>query len=629
MARTIDDFWQIWNDLLGLDNNLVKALDSIAKSNQKTANEFFARVIDTIAHNSPDYRRLKGWIRDWYASHRTISTFQQNVSDVYELPNDQLDTLFQSFGYDLSSIIRDPISNESILPKINFFLDLVNLYKKKGTPQTMVDVLQYYGINELDIYEFDLQFDDRPDKDSTDLMFKGTIIAGTTGDTSPLYLPYQLLTQGDPHWLQTEAQIRAAYLTNTINFPSRSPYFAIKPLFDEREIYGSLSILVRTIQDQYYNWRFNSIDPPKDAISTITGDQVSVLALYLSAIYIFEQEYGGLGTPGKSFICYDGTNINDVELILAEFDSYHNAKFKSRADQLVKLSEYYDLFTRVTPRNFLQNPGDAQIVLTALDPTYKANLDLLASPPLEILGSIVRDLGEWIRSNISYGFINLSYVVLGFDSLVSAMGDIVNFWKPYRARLIPVEMIEFRSRLGETIIVEDRGPGTSTTDILQDIHDFYQGMPCGEPCCLPEDSTGVCSLNPREYYDCGSWHDVGSVTDFCRPVEIDIADDIHDPLNCVPADLDSTAIVESFTISDTTATYFLDTPSGDSISQIVQYYQSGGFAAFDGGGTFDCTHGFDLVQIEVQETVGDYILQENSSRILQENGSGLLLELSP
>ncbi len=627
MARKIDDFWQIWNNILGLPNDLVKSLDSIAKSNQKTSNEFFARIIDTIAHNSPDYTRLRAWLRDWYASHRTISTFQQNVSDVYELPNDQLDDLFQSFGYDLSASIRDPISNESILIKVNFFLDLVNLYKKKGTPQTMVDVLQYYGINELDVYEFDLQFDDRPDKDPNDLKFKGIITAGTTGDTSPLYLPYDILTLGDPHWIQTESQIRQLYNRNVINFPSRSPYFAIKPLFDERSIYGALSILVRTIQDQYQEWVSSGTAPTENAIATITGDQVSILALYLSCLYVFNQEYS-VGTPGKSFICYDGTNTTDYSLILDEFDSYNNAKFKSRADQLTKLKEFQDLFSRVTPRNFLQNPTDAETVLAALDPGFKSNLDLLVTPRLEILGSLIRDMGEWVRSNISFGFINLSYIILGFDSLVSAMGDVVNFWKPYRARLVPLEMIEFRSRLGETIIVEDVGPGSSTSDILQDFHDFYRGMPCGEPCCAPgDDATAVCSLNPREYYDCGSWHDIGAISDFCRPLEIDIADDYHDTLNCIPADLESTAIVEYVVNSDTTNVYFLDTPTGDTLVEPTDYYQSGGFAAFDSGGTFDCTHGFDLVNIELVDlTAQALLLQENGDKILQEDGSGILLE---
>jgi hypothetical protein len=625
MARNIDDFWQIWNDLMGLDNNLVKSLDSIAKSNQKTANEFFVRVIDTIAHNSPDYTRLRAWLRDWYASHRTISTFQQNVSDVYELPNDQLDDLFQSFGYDLSTSIRDPVTNESLLIKLNFFLDLVNLYKKKGTPQTMVDVLQYYGINELDIYEFDLQFDDRPQKDPEDLTFKGTIVAGTTGDTSPLYLPYDLLTLGDPHWLQKEADIRQLYNTNNINFPSRSPYFAVKPLFDERSLYGSISILVRTVQDQYFNWKNNGVLPEENAVVSITGDQVSLLALYLSCIYIFNQEYS-VGTPGKSFICYDGTST-DTSIILDEFDYYNKFKPDSRADQRVKLREYYDLFSRVTPRNFLQNPTDARDVLAVLDPEFKANLDLLVSPRLEILCSLLNDLGEWVRANISFGFINLGYILCGFVSLVSTMGDVINFWKPYRARLIPIEMLEFKSRLTESIIVEDR---LATIDVEDTIHDFLTGD--SAPCCGQDatscfDATSAPQFHSRDYYDCGSYHDIGAVTDIPRELFIELHDSIHDGLNCVPADLDSTAIVTSIINSDTTTVYFLDTTSGDTLVEFTDYYQSGGFADFDSEGSFDCTHGFDLVNIEVIPTPS-YLLQENGSKLLQEDGSRIYLESS-
>jgi hypothetical protein len=625
MARSIDDFWQIWNNLMNLPNDLTEALDSISKSNQKTANEYFARVIDTIAHQSPDYTRTRAWVRDWYASHSTISTFQQNISDVYEIPNDQLDILFQSFGYDLSSSIKDPISNEPLLIKVNFFLDLVNLYKKKGTPQTMVDVLQYYGINELDIYEFDLQFDDRPQKDPTDLMFKGTIVAGTTGDDSPLYLPYDLLTEGDPHWIQTEANIRALYPLNNINFPSRSPYFAIKPLFDERTFYGGVSILVRTIQDQYFEWKESETTPEENAISTITGDQVSILALYLACIYIFNLQFS-VGTPGKSFICYDGTS-SEASIILDEFDYYNKNKPDSRADQRIKLREYYDLFSRVTPRNFLQNETDAGDVLEELDPTFKNNLDSLGNAKLEILCSLLNDLGEWVRSNISYGFMNLGYLLCGFDSLISQMGDVVNFWKPYRARLIPLEMLEFRSRLTESIIVEDR---LDTIDVEPTFHDFLTGD--SSPCCGQDatacfDATTAPQFYSREYYDCGSYHDLGAVTDMPQELFIEVQDNIHDGLNCVPADLDSTAIVTSEVLTDTTSTYFLDTTSGDTLVELSTYYQSGGFADFDSGGTFDCTHGFDLVEIEmIETTVPVYLLQEDGGKLDLEDGSGSLLQ---
>ena len=626
MARTIDDFWKIWNEIVFQNTDLTEALKAIARSEQGSANQLFNTVIDQIAYNSPDYQRMRSFMRDWYASHRTLTTFQQNISDIYEMPNDQLDDLFQSFGYDYSASIRNPIDNEPLLIKSLFFLDLVNLYKVKGTPQSLVDVLQYNGIGELDVYEFDLQFDDRPDKDPTDLMFKGVIAAGTTGDTSPLYLPYSLLTLGDPHWLQTESQIRHLQTINKIDFPSRAPYFAIKPLFDERGLEGGMSILVRTVQDQYQAWMETGIPPTQDAASTITGDQVSLLALYLSCLYMFNKQFS-VGTPGKSFICYDGTDASNVIQILDEYDTLTGRiEPFTRIQQTLQLTQYYDQFSRVTPRNFLQNSSDAATLLAVLNPTFKNNLDLLGTTDDIILGSLLADLGEWIRANISAGFINISYILFGIDSLFLQLREIIEFFKPYRARLIPIEMIEFRSRLMNTIIVEDTPPGGKDNPFIVEkyIHDFYTGMACGEPCCA-DDSTALCSLNPRQFYDCGSWHDIGSVTDGCRELEIDYGEDIHDHINCVPA-VDSTAIVTSIINTDTTTVYFIDATTSETIVQPIDYYQSGGFADFDYGGTLDCTHGFDLVNVEVVEVV-DYLVQQSGDRILQQNGDGIRLNL--
>jgi len=635
MARTVDDFWKIWDEIsVQGSTDLTEAIKAIARNERGVANQLFSIVIDQIAYNSPDYERTRSFLRDWYASHRTLSTFQQNLSDIYQMPNDQLDDLFQSFGYNLSASIRNPVDNEPLLVKALFFLDLVNLYKVKGTPQSLVDVLQYNGIGELDVYEFDLQFDDRPDKDPTDLKFKGTIAAGTTGDTSPLYLPYSLLTLGDPHWIQTEPQIRNLVNLNKINFPSRSPYFAIKPLFDERALEGGVSILIRTVQDQYQSWIETGIPPVQDAASTITGDQVSLLALYLSNVYMFNKQFDPVGTPGKSFLCYDGTDASNAAVILDEFDDITSRIVPyTRIQQVLQRTEYYDQFTRVTPRNFLQNRSDAETLLTALNPTFKNNLDILGTTDDIILGSLLADLGEWVRANISFGFINLSYIIFGIDALFFQLRDIIEFFKPYRARLIPIEMIEFRSRLANTIIVEDTPPGGKDNpfDVEKYIHDFLTGQACGEPCCAGDstsviDSTAVCSLNPREFYDCGSWHDIGSVTDGCREIEIDFGEDIHDYINCVPADLDSTAIVTSFTLTDTTSVYYLDTTSGDTLVEPTNYYQSGGFALFDSEGTFDCTHGFDLVNIEVVDEQ-DFLIQQNGDFILQQNGDRIQLNL--
>ena len=368
----------------------------------------------------------------------------------------------------------------------------------------------------------------------------------------------------------------------------------------------------------------------QDAASTITGDQVSILALYLANIYMFNKQFGPVGTPGKSFICYDGTDVSDAAVILDEYDSLTGQIIPyTRIQQRLNLSNYYDQFSRVTPRNFLQNPSDAATILTELNPTFKSNLDILGTGDAIILGSLLRDLGEWVRSNISLGFINISYILFGIDSLFFQLRDVIEFFKPYRARLIPIEMLEFRSRVMNTIIVEDTPPGGKDNPFVVEkyVYDFLTGQACGEPCCA-DDSTALCSLNPRQFYDCGSWHDIGSVTDICRPLEIDFGEDIHDRLNCIPADLDSTAIVTNCALSETTTTYFIDTTSGDSLVEPENYYQSGGFATFDSEGTFDCTHGFDLVNIQVVEVI-DYLLQQNGDLLLQQNGDRIILNKTP
>ena len=294
MAYTIDDFWKILEEIQGQSTDLPDSIKAMSKNEKTVSERLFSNIIDQQAYNSRDYQRLRGFLRDWYAAHRTVTSFQANISDVYQMPNDRLDDLFQSFGYNLSSRLRDPTTNNAPLNKVNFFLDLVNLYKIKGTPKALIDVLQYYGIVDVDLYEMSLQFEDRIGKTSNDLIFKGRVVTGTTGDTSPIYLPFDLLTQSDPHWLQTESQIRSLVSSNIINFPSQSPYFAVKPLFDEEATDAATGILQRRVQDQYDIWESNSFPSedvtavlPQDAVISITGDQCSLLTLFFSCFKIY------------------------------------------------------------------------------------------------------------------------------------------------------------------------------------------------------------------------------------------------------------------------------------------------------------------------------------------------------
>jgi hypothetical protein len=602
--------------------NLPESIDAIAKAETTTSETLFSNVIDQPAYNTQDYQRLRSFIRDWYASQRTLVTYQSNISDVYQMPNYQLDDLFQSFGYNLSSSLRNPVSNNAPINKVNFFLDLVNLYKIKGTPQALVSVLQYYGISDVDIYEMSLQFDDRITKDASDLIFKGKIIAGTTGEISPIYLPFEFLTQGDPHWLQTESKIRQLYNNNIINFPSQSPYFAVKPLFDEEATDAATGILSRRMQDLYAVWKTagfpSEVTNPvlsQDAIVTIIGEQCSVITLYLSCIYIFNKEYN-VGSPSTRFVCYDGTST-DTTVILNEFRTV-TGKPSSRADILYRWNEYTDQFSRdntdPATRSFLQNHGDAEAFLAIINPSVKANLDTLVESYDVILGTLLNDLGEWVRNNISYGFVNMSYILFGIDSLFSRLTDVINFFKPYRARLIPLESIQFKNRLFNSIIVED----SFSFDVNKDIHDYITGDSI--PCCTEDGTAIVCidTTSPlhysRETFDCGSSFDIGAVVD--EEIFIEQNEIIADHFRCP---IDGTAFVVSEIISSV--------PDGTSVT-VLDYYQSSGFRDFDQEGVFDCTHGFDLVFINVEEVVDvGFLQQENATNgdgyILQENDSRL------
>ena len=532
MANTISDFWKLLQEIQGTSTDLTDSIKAIAKNEKTVAERLFSNIIDQAAFNSPDYQRMRSFLRDWYAAHRSLTTYQSNISDIYQMPNDQLDDLFQSFGYNLSSSLRDPISNNPPAEKINFFLDLVNLYKIKGTPEALLKVLQYYGITDVDLYELSLQFEDRLGRDKTDLIFKGKIITGTSGDSSPIYLPFDLLTEGDPHWLQTESQIRNLVTRNKINFPSQSPYFAVKPLFDEEATDAATGILQRHVQDQYDSWESAGFPPedtnpylPQEATITITGDVCSLLTIYLANIYIFNKQYE-VGVPASRFVCYDGTNTVSTDII----DEFRELTKKpiSREDQKERWQEYLDTFTRDITLNFLQTHADAGLVLSVLNPTVKANLDILATDLNTILGSLLKDLGDWVRSHISYGFINMSYILFGIDSLFGQLRNVVEFFKPYRARLIPLELLQLRNRLFNTIVVEDSLELSEEVDI----HDYLVGNSI--PCC--SDTTCTDLYHSREYYDCGSYYDIGAVTDISREIFIELQDDYRDYLSCPSVD---------------------------------------------------------------------------------------------
>ncbi len=740
----INDFWELVKVAGGgTSTELTRVLDSIVLSDRAKINTYFTDVIDQLTFNTEDWKRLRAFFIDIYSAHRAIATQGLKISDPSNLSNAELDELFRSFGYTESTILRD-FDNNPLVTKIALFLTLVDLYKIKGTPQSILEILQFYGITKLDIYEFWLQ-----KEDPSNLIFKGDVITGTTVNPDSLNLDFHLLTQGDPHWILTEEQILALDQINDINLPSKSPYFAIVPIVE----FGSeIPMMIRLVQDQYENWKNTGDLPAQNAEITILGEIVSLLELYLACVYEF-QNLWTVGFKGDRYLCYDGDSSSSI-IITQEYESIIAPPI-TRTNRPVKLLEYYDQFTRETPRHFLQNKSDAETILNIINPTLKTNLDNLTEPTAEILQSLLKDLGIWVRNNIGFGFVNAGYITFGLQNLFSDLNGVIDFFKPYRARLILLERLVFNTRLFHTITVEDE---PTIPEQQMELHDFLTGD--STPCCSDEfpvdatsdvcfetgvelpacgrqftsiDSTAnytglwqsstsyavgdyVIASNQNDYkcilahtsgsatkpisgaawttywqqasqiicadttgntfytrntYDCGSFHDIGAVTDiahdthhfgspFPNDVHLDIEQRIDDRLrcyhctdstgcielacsgcandsycrfldyDCLRSPIDTEGYITSNVIPDSTTgivsveirpgvftTDFIDETSTTFVSDSTNftYYQTGGFADHDTGGMFDCTHGFDLVQITIEEDLA-FLLKEDGGDLL-------------
>lgn len=549
-----DLFWDLFNIAGGgTEPDVPKVLDSIVKSDRAKLDQYFTNSIDQIAFDTEDWKRLRSFLIDLYTSHRSLITQSASISDPHFLTNSELDELFRSFGYTESVILKsfdeNPLEN-----KVQLFLDLVNLYKIKGTPRSILEVLQYYGIPLLDIYEFWIQ-----KEDPSTLVFKGDVIVGTSINPSPVTLPYDLLTEGDPHWMLTENQILYQDSVNKINLPSKTPYFAVQPIV---EIGIENAILVRTVQDQYDSWEATGDLPPQDAEITILGITSSLLELYLLTLYSFQLDYD-VGTNIQKFACYDGSAATYTEIVaeyesiiaspivrdryLSELSSNNRTAYNSTSPvpPISKWERYNELFTRERDEHFLYNKGDnaAETVLNLINPALIADLNALTANNTVVLQSLLKDLALWVRNNVGLGFVNLGYIFFGLSQLFQDLKNVINFFKPYRARLIVLELLQFKNALTESIPLNDHARDFA---IEQNVYDYMTGN--SSPCCNEDtDATAYVCIDTtagtyysRDTYDCGSYHDIGAVTDINTDIHMTIdqfiCDDFRCPPGCPPED---------------------------------------------------------------------------------------------
>jgi len=603
---SINDLWKIYNVIQDDDSSdLNDSLIALAKSEHGKTNELFKNTIDLTCFNTNDYKRLRSFLTVWYASLKTITSTQSKVSDPFSLPDEHLNELFRSFGYHYADGINLPGATSK--DKVNLFLDLVNLYKIKGTPRSIVEILSYYGLTEIDIFEYWLE------KSTIDnLHFKGKIIIPGTIHTSDLSVSYENMILNDPHWFLNKSNILTSFDNNKINLPSKTPYFSIRPGYKVSYINSFMNIIARKARDQYEEYSLNSSISEKSILVTGYGSYVSLLEIYLSTIHISNQKYPSNGYSQLSFNCYDGTNFSDYIDIVSDYNERILTKPTSRINQKVLISEFEDLYSREKSSDFLINGDTAGTILNTIDSNFYDYLEYMYSEENDaLLMSLLIDMSDWLRNIIGPNNFNTAYFIYGLSVFLFDIGDVINFFKPYHARLKFLELFEINYKLHDSVIPEDLFDiiaetetivdwDTAAGDLLdstsEEYNDYYD-----KDC--PDGSNFNCCGYRRDFFDHESYYDIGACIDL-EP-EITITQEFEDDGLCIS---DGTGYSEwgfyndiEFNGMDTTAILEYDSKP--------KIWTTGGFGDYDSEGYYDCIKGFDFCEIYVQNIDGfDYDL---------------------
>jgi len=471
---TLQDLWKLLNYLKGigvLGVDIDANLGVLSESERTKVIQFFENTLDQIAFSSDDYKRIRKFLIDWYASHRTISTTQKGVSDPFSLPESHLDELIKSFGY------TKYLELLPFLTKVNFFLDLVNLYKIKGTPQSLIQALNYYGLTDLEIAEYWLKRNPSGilkfyAKRVSDLEIGEPIIPWSTVD-------FDAMTQDDPHWLLKPRLIaEAAVNASKIALPSKSPYFGVRPRYGIVPIEIPLSIIARLIDDQYKEWLATGTIINKDIMLSDLSFVVSLLELWLACTYTFQRLYNATGTKGDSkYLIYRGTKT-DIQDMVDEWNNLIQVA-PTKAIRDARLQQWFSLFSDDINNCFLKDrlvggEINAAAKLELINSDLKGVLDdwFTASKGEKVCAILLKDLTSWISENVGPDYPNIAAVMLGFATLTEIM-EVINFFKPYRARLSVLEMAYLiENPLADSLIIDN-----PKTDVInkETIVDFVTG----------------------------------------------------------------------------------------------------------------------------------------------------------
>lgn len=238
--------------------NLDKSLSTLAYGEKESTKSFFKTVLDQPPHITKDHIRIRRFIIDWYSAHKTLVTKSRKSTDLQLLRSDEINELIKGFGFPYPRFITGK-SN-----KISFLLNLINLYKRKGTSYSLYYVLKLYGLTDIIISEWWLKYD----KSRIDQLYleSNAVYPEKFRNLNRYILnkPFESFNF-DPYWQQSKEELLSNYndSSNLITLPSITPYISIQSYSRLSDLNLAIAIMQRKFHETFSFWLGYTLIPIK------------------------------------------------------------------------------------------------------------------------------------------------------------------------------------------------------------------------------------------------------------------------------------------------------------------------------------------------------------------------------
>jgi hypothetical protein len=407
---------------------------NIAKNTKLRTQDFFTKVIDQVPFNSSDYNRLRKLLIDWYSSLATFQDLEKSSSDAFTLPHKLLNISCRGFGFPYADGIGSRVD------KALFLYSLTELYKIKGSPKSIKSALEFFGVYDVQIFEWWIKND--PILDSLFIHSKPVDLGGVNIEALEVQkIPYNHFTF-DNHWWYSQEQIQAKNNELPINLPSITPYFSIQASANIQKLVQLYGIISRKISDTYTDFHDNGIALDRSIFVNEYNESLSLLEIILSISHLYNTWSNR--TTGSSSIDYEHYrgDTEDFDVIIDEYNQVISRP-NTRQQMMDLQAEYTAKFTKLQANNFIPDRATVEAILSEINSPFKIWLDNVTAGGedriVNVLQQFLKELDIYIRMEYGIQALSFSNMVLGIDN--DDIGDVINFFKPKRSRLLAFNLV--------------------------------------------------------------------------------------------------------------------------------------------------------------------------------------------